>query len=84
MNAAVDDEGAALARRASDFVAAQRVQRVDADADHVARGDRRHVDLLERLVDDLRIAVVTRRRRRQHVEPTGRNTRRRRRTRRLD
>ncbi|MEO5739336.1 MAG: hypothetical protein ABIS29_01905 [Vicinamibacterales bacterium] len=57
MDAAVDDERAALARRASDFVAAQRIQRMDADADHVSLGDRVHVDLLERLVDDLRIAV---------------------------
>ena len=48
---------------------------MDADADDVARGHRRHVDLLERLVDDLGIAVGTRRRRRKHIQPTGRNNR---------
>ena len=36
MDAAEDDPGAALARGAPDLVAAQRVARVDADADDVA------------------------------------------------
>ena len=39
VNAAEDDPGAALARHPADFVAAQRIARMDADADDVARGD---------------------------------------------
>ena len=52
MDAAEDDPGAALARRASDLVAAQGVAGVDADADDVAGRDGRQVERLERLVDD--------------------------------
>ena len=37
MNAAEHDVGAALAREPSDFVAAQRIAGMDADADDVAR-----------------------------------------------
>ena len=60
VDAAVDDVGAALARGAADFIASQRVEGVNADPDDVARGHRRHVDLFERLVDDLGIAIGSR------------------------
>ena len=75
MNAAEDDGRAALARLAADLVAAQRVERMDADADDVAAGDAVEVDRVERFIDDARIAVFARRRRREHVEPPGRNDR---------
>ena len=73
VNAAEDDPRAALARDPADLVAAQRVARMDADADDVARRDGRRVELLERFVDDERVAEIGRRRRREHVEPAGRN-----------
>ena len=56
--AAVDNPRALLARHAADFVAAPRVPGVDADAHDVAFGDRGHVDVLERLIDEMRIAPV--------------------------
>jgi len=69
VDAAVDDVGTARFCRASHFIPAQAVQRVDADADDIAGTDGAEVDLLERFVDDVRIAVLGRCRRRQHVQP---------------
>ena len=73
MNAAEDDGRAALARLAADFVAAQRVERMDADADDIAARDAVEIDRIERFVDDAGIAVLARRRRGEHVEPPGRD-----------
>src|SRR4030095_9381963 len=73
VDAAVNHVRAARLRRAPDFVAAQRVQRVNADADDVARLDLVEIDLLERLVNDVRIAVLGGRRRREYIQPTGCN-----------
>ena len=69
MDAAKNDGRAAFARLAADFIPAQRVERVDADADDVAGCDGVEVDRIERLVDDARIAVLAGRRRGEHVEP---------------
>ena len=52
VDAAVDDPGSALAGDAADFVAAQGVAGVDADADNVAGLDGFGGDLFERLVDE--------------------------------
>jgi hypothetical protein len=73
VNAAVHDVGTALARRAPDFVATQRVERVDADPDHVAGRHAVDVDLLECFVDHLGIAQSCGCGRGQHIEPSGRN-----------
>ena len=73
MDASEDDGRAALARLAADFISAQRVERVDADADDIAGCDGVEVDRIERLVDDARIAVLARRRRGEHVEPARRD-----------
>src|SRR6185369_3102702 len=40
----------------AEVIASQRVAGMNADADDVARGDRRDVERLERLVHDLRVA----------------------------
>ena len=61
----------ALARKPPDLVSAQGIARVDADADHVAGGDGGRVELLERFVGDERVAVFSRCRCRQHIEPAG-------------
>ena len=73
MNAAEHDPGAALAREPADFVAAQRVSGVDADADHVAGLDPLGVEHLQRFVSDDGVAEVSRRRSRQHVKPARRD-----------
>ena len=70
VNAAVDDVGASGPRQPSDFVAAQRVDRVNADSDDVAGLDRVFVELVQRFVDQHRVAVTRRRRRGQHVQPS--------------
>ncbi len=49
---AEDDRRATFAREAADLIAAQRVRRVDADADDIARLDRVGHERLERLVHD--------------------------------
>jgi hypothetical protein len=56
VDTAVDDPGSALAGDASDFVAAERVAGVDADADNVAGLDGFGSNLLERFVDQDRIS----------------------------
>ena len=71
MNAAEHDRGAAPGRPA-DLVAAQGVAGVNADADDVARLDRR-VERLERFVDEDGIAISARRRGREHVQPARRD-----------
>ena len=60
VDAAEDDPGAALAGDAADFVAAERVEGVDADADDVTGLDGLWVDLLEGLVDEFRVAEAFR------------------------
>ena len=60
VDAAIHDERAAVASDPADFVSAQGVARVDADADDVARRDRGRVELLEGLVGNERIAVFGR------------------------
>src|SRR5262249_23129226 len=56
VNAAEYDECATRARKPPDGVAAQRIRRVNADSDHVARRDRGCIERIERLVDDARLA----------------------------
>ena len=56
VDAAEDHVCARGARGPADLVAPQRVAGMDADADDVARLDRREVELLERLVGDQRVA----------------------------
>jgi hypothetical protein len=58
MDTSKNDGRAALARLAAYFISAQRIERVDADADDVAGCDGVEVDRIERLVDDARIAVL--------------------------
>ena len=77
VNAAVDD----VARRARcaarpDFVAAQRIQRVDADADHVAGRPMVSRSSCSSVSSTMCGSPYScGRRRRQHVEPAGRNHR---------
>ena len=73
VDAAEDDGRSALARLAADLVAAQRVERMDADAHDVAARNAVEVDRIERFVDDARVAIFARRRRGEHVEPPGRD-----------
>ena len=73
VDAAEHDRRAALAREAAEVIPAQRVRRVDADADHVARRDALEVERLERFVDDHRRAVVGGRGRGKHVQPARRD-----------
>jgi hypothetical protein len=70
MNAAEDDSRSTFACLAADFVAAQRVEGVNADAHDVARRDRIEVDGIERFINHTRIAVLARRRRGKHVKPS--------------
>jgi hypothetical protein len=56
VDAAVDDPGSAFAGDAADFVAAEGVAGVDADADDVAGLDGFRDDLLEGFVDEDRIS----------------------------
>ena len=73
VNAAEDDPRAALAREPADFVAAQRIAGVNADADDVAGRDHRRIERLERFVDDDGIAPLGSGRRRQDVQPARRD-----------
>ena len=73
MNAAKHHIRAALSRFAPDLVPAQRVAGVNADADDVARPDRLVIDVLERFVDDERVAALARSGGRKHIEPARRD-----------
>ena len=73
MNAAVHDPRAALARDPADFVAAQRVARVDANADHIPCLDRGFVDRIEGFVDHNGDAPTIGCRTSQDVQPAGRD-----------
>ena len=73
MNAAVHHVRAARLRSAADLVAPQAVQRMDADADDVAGADGIKIELFKRFIDDVRIAVLGRCGRREHIQPAGRN-----------
>jgi hypothetical protein len=72
VDAAIDDMRAARFRGTANFVAPQAVQRMNAYPDHVARADRVEVELFERLVDDVRVAVLLGRGGRQNIEPARR------------
>jgi hypothetical protein len=69
VNAAVDDPRTLGARFEADFVAAASVAGMDPDTDDVAGGDLRHVDRVERLVDNARIAPSRPGCGRKHVQP---------------
>jgi hypothetical protein len=56
VDAAIDDPGSAFSGDAADFIAAEGVAGVDADADDVARLDGFRDDLLEGFVDEDRIS----------------------------
>ena len=73
VHAAEDDAGAALAGQPAHRVAAQHVQRVNADADDVARLELIEVEPLERLVREHWIAPFRRRGASQHVQPARRD-----------
>ena len=73
VDAAEDDLGPALTRGAPDLIATQRVARVDADADHVARLHLLRVERFERLVADDGIAEARRRGGREHEQPAWRD-----------
>ena len=73
VDAAEYDLGPALAHGAPDLVPAQRVPRVDADADDVAWLHLLRVENLQRLVADHRIAETRRRGGRKHVQPARRD-----------
>ena len=73
VDAAEYDLGPALTRGAPDLVATQRIARVDADADDVARLHLLRVERLERLVADDGIPEARRRRGREHEEPARRD-----------
>jgi hypothetical protein len=69
VDAAKDDEGASLSSESSQVISAERVGRVDADADHIAWSDGVRIERLERLVDDRWRAVAGGCCRRQHEQP---------------
>jgi hypothetical protein len=69
MDPAIDHPGAPRAGDPPNLVAAQRVAGVHADADHVARLDGFRVELLDRFVDQDRVAGRGRRGGGQHKEP---------------
>ena len=73
VDAAEYDLGPALTRGAPDLVAPQRVPRVDADADDVARLHLLRVERLERLVADDGVPEARRRRGREHEQPARRD-----------
>ena len=73
VDATVDHGRAGLPRQTTNLIAAERVARVDADADDIASDDGRRVQWLERFVGDDRVAVVPRRRLRQYVQPPRRD-----------
>ena len=60
VDAAIDDGGAALFRELADFIAAQRIAGMDADADDVAGLYLGGVDLLDRFIHQDRIAYMAR------------------------
>ncbi len=73
VDSAEGDPRAALSGNAADLIPAQRVAGMNADADDVTGRDGGRVQRLQRFVDDVGIAPRPRRRRRQHVEPPGRD-----------
>jgi hypothetical protein len=73
VDAAEDDHRTSGARSRPDLVAAKRVARMDADADHVSRLDRRGIERLEGLIGQKRNAVVRRRGGRQYIQPPRRD-----------
>jgi hypothetical protein len=75
VNAAEDNPRAACAGESSDRIAAQRIARMDADADDVAGCERRGIDVLQRFVNHNRIAPARAGCRSQHIQPPRRDDR---------
>ena len=69
MDAAKDDPRTTFARETADLVAAQRIAGMNPDADDVARMDGRGIQHFQGFVRDEGIAILTRCRGREHVEP---------------
>jgi hypothetical protein len=73
VDAAEHHPGAAFAREPPDLVASQGVSGMNADADDIARMNRRRVEYLECFIRDDWIPERSRRGGRQHVEPSRRD-----------
>ncbi len=69
VDAAEDDVGPVRARQLADFIPAQGVGRMDPDPHDVAPLELGWLERLERFVGEDRIAPLTRRRRREHIQP---------------
>ena len=73
VDSSIHNVGASLAGGSADLVAPECVACVDADADDVTRLDRVEVERLERFVDESRLSVQRRRRRREDIQPSRRD-----------
>ena len=69
MNAAVHDVSASGSRHPADAIAAQRISCVNADTDDIAGLDRVLLERVQRLVDQQRCSVTSRRRGGENVLP---------------
>src|SRR5687768_10919899 len=58
VNTSIYDQCATLPCDAADFVSAQGIACVDADADDVTSGDRGRIELFEGLIGDERVAIL--------------------------
>src|SRR5262245_9203052 len=76
MNPVGDDVGTSRAAAVAEAIAAQRIGRVDANADNVTVLKAGGVERFERFSDDERRAIALGRRGREDVEPPWRNHRR--------
>ena len=70
---AVDDQAPRARAMLPDLIAAQRVAGMDADADNVAGGNGVRIQRIQRLVDEDRLAIFGRRRRREDEQPSWRD-----------
>src|SRR4029079_2195068 len=71
VDAAEDHEGSAFPHHAAESVSAQRISGMNPDSDDVARLNPQRIELLERFVTYLGIAIGSRRGRCNDIQPPG-------------
>src|ERR1043166_9466238 len=76
VDAAKDHPSPAASRQLANFIAAQGVARMNADAHHVTIRTPERIKWLQGFVDEVRISVRSRRRRGKDIQPARRNYRR--------